>query len=101
LTASIILDENGNKVWADFDAYLVGKDQGLAQRARFEVMLFLQGLDSDFLERTPEAIAMREVEKDALESVTAKAKEKEAAEKVKKSAPKSKKGSKKKETSKS
>ena len=40
-------------------------------RARFEVMLYLQGLESDFLEKTPEAMAIREIE----EEVQAKATE--------------------------
>lgn len=100
LTSSIILNENGNRVWPDFDAYLVGKDQGLAQKARFEVMLFLQGLDSDFLERTPEAVAMKEVERDNLAAIVAKAAKEADAEageaESKKSPTKSKKGSSKK-----
>jgi hypothetical protein len=33
-------------------------------RARFEVMLYLQGLSPDFLEKTPEAMAIREIEEE-------------------------------------
>lgn len=65
LTSCIIRNDKGDKVWENFDAYLVEKEQGLAQKSRFEVMLYLQGLESDFLEKTPEAVAMREVEEDA------------------------------------
>lgn len=69
LTSCIIVDEEGNKVWNSFDEYLVEKEQGLAQQARFEVMVYLQGLDSNFLEQTPEAVAMREVEEENMEAV--------------------------------
>lgn len=69
LTSCIIVDSEGARVWEDFDAYLVGKEQGLAQKSRFEVMLFLQGLDSDFLEKTPEAVAMKEVQAEAEKAV--------------------------------
>lgn len=69
LTSRIIVKETGEKVWDTFDEYLVEKEQGLAQQARFEVMLYLQGLDSDFLDQTPEAVAMKEVEQEALEAV--------------------------------
>lgn len=64
LTSCIVQKENGDRVWEKYDDYLREKNQGLAMRARFEVMLYLQGLDSDFLDRTPEALAMREVEAD-------------------------------------
>ena len=83
LTSCIILNEDGKQVWEDFDSYLVEKQQGLAQKSRFEVMLFLQGLESDFLEKTPEAVAMREVEEAA-----AKAMAKTEADSKKETAPK-------------
>lgn len=66
LTYCMVVDGNNNKVWDSYDNYLNEKSQSLAMRARFEVMLYLQGLDSDFLEQTPEAIAMREVETDIM-----------------------------------
>lgn len=66
LTSCIVVNEHGERVWDSFDEYLVDKDQGLAQKARFEVMLYLQGLDSDFLEKTPEAIALKELEEEML-----------------------------------
>ena len=83
LTSRIIVKDKGEKTWNSFDEYLVEKEQGLAQKARFEVMLFLQGLDSDFLDQTPEAVAMKEIEKDALAAVVLEI-EKEAADEVKK-----------------
>lgn len=66
LTSSMIQDTEGNKIWDSYDNYLREKDQSLAVRARFEVMLFLQGLDSDFLDKTPEAVAMKEIEQDVV-----------------------------------
>jgi hypothetical protein len=66
LTSRIVVDKDGKKVWNSFDSYLTEKNNQLAMRARFEVMLFLQGLDSDFLDRTPEAMAMKEVEEDVI-----------------------------------
>lgn len=64
LTSCIIEKKDGSKVWSSSDDFLNEKNQALATRARFEVMLYLQGLDSDFLEKTPEAIAIKEVEED-------------------------------------
>jgi len=66
LTSAMVTTEDGKKVWDSYDVYLKEKSQALALRARFEVMLFLQGLDSNFLDQTPEAVAMREVEEDIL-----------------------------------
>jgi hypothetical protein len=71
LTATMVVTEDGSKVWESHDVYLKEKDQALAVRARFEVMLYLQGLSSDFLEQTPEAIAMREVEADIMDKAEA------------------------------
>jgi len=61
ITSRVIRKEDGSYVWETFNDYLDEKSQGLAQKARFEVMLYLQGLDSDFLDKTPEAVALKEV----------------------------------------
>lgn len=66
LTASMVVNEDESRVWESYDNYLGEKSQALALRARFEIMLYLQGLDSDFLEKTPEAMAMREIETDLI-----------------------------------
>jgi hypothetical protein len=71
LTSCIIQNEQGEKIWDKHDAYLKEKNQALAIRSRFEVMLFLQGLESDFLSQTPESVALKEIE----EGVMDKAKE--------------------------
>lgn len=66
ITSRIVQNEDGSRVWDSYDTYLIEKNQSLSVRARYEVMLFLQGLDSDFLDKTPEAVAMKEVEADIL-----------------------------------
>lgn len=71
LTSAMVTDADKNKVWSSYQAYLKEKSQAMALRARFEVMLYLQGLNSDFLDNTPEARAMREVEKDLLQQAEA------------------------------
>jgi len=65
LTCRIVQNADGTRVWDTPEDYFREENQGLALRARFEVMLFLQGLQSDFLEQTPEAVALREVEEEA------------------------------------
>ena len=86
----MVVDETGKRVWENLDLYLSEKEQGLAQQARFEVMLYLQGLSSDFLDQTPEAVAIREIEQETLEAIQAEirraAEEEEAAEEAKKTA---------------
>ena len=66
LTASILQNEDGTRVWEHYNDFLTTNDQSLSMKARYEVMLFLQGYESDFLDNTPEAIAMREVEADII-----------------------------------
>lgn len=66
LTFCLTQNDEGNKVWDSYDGYLLEKNNDLAIQARFEVMLYLQGLDSDFLEQTPEATAMREIEENSI-----------------------------------
>lgn len=77
LTSSIVQFENGDKVWDSYDTYLKENNQSLALRARFEVMLYLQGMESDFLDNTPEAIALKEVkeelQKNVIDAITEKA----------------------------
>jgi len=62
LTAHMIVDESGNRVWSGYEDYKTTDKPGLAIRARYEIMLYLQGYDSDFLEKIPEAIARKELE---------------------------------------
>lgn len=96
LTAHMVENEAGTKAWDSYDAYLIEKSQALALKARFEIMVYLQGLESNFLEQTPEAVAMKEIESDlinkaeealkvakALEEERKKAEEEEAEKKEK------------------
>ena len=78
LTSAMVVNEKDERVWDSYETYLKEKNQALAMRARFEVMLYLQGLDSDFLEQTPEARAMKEVEKDIMDKADAALKAAEA-----------------------
>jgi len=64
LASRMVQKENGERVWEEYSDFLTEKNQSFSMRARFEVMLYLQGLDSDFLEKTPEALAIREIEED-------------------------------------
>jgi len=81
LTSCMIQTEDGKRVWDSYNDFLKEKNQSLAIRSRFEVMLFLQGLDSDFLEQTPEAQAMREIESDIMRQAEEALKAVEAMEK--------------------
>jgi hypothetical protein len=109
LTSKMIENEDGSKVWDSYETFLKEKSQALALRARFEVMLYLQGLDSDFLDNTPEAMAMKEIEADVIKRAeeavkTAQAMadelEKEEEKAVEKEKPKRKKPGRKKATDK-
>lgn len=66
LTAHMVENEDGTKRWECYEDYLKEKSQALALRARFEIMIYLQGLDSDFLSQVPEQVALREVEEDLI-----------------------------------
>jgi len=78
LTSCMVVDDKDARVWDNYDAYLTEKNQSMALKSRFEIMLYLQGLESDFLERTPEAQAMKEVETDILDKAAQAAKALEA-----------------------
>jgi len=101
LTSSMIVDAKDDRIWDDYESYLQENNQALALKSRFEIMLYLQGLESDFLEKTPEAQAMKEVENDILEKAAEAAKALEAVvEEEKKPAPKKRVTRKKKTTTK-
>ena len=86
LTSRMVERKDGSKLWDTYDHFLKERSQSLAVRARFEVMLYLQGLESNFLEQTPEAMAMQEVEdelkrkaSEAIEKLTKEQQESDAA----------------------
>jgi len=63
LTSRIIQKQDGIRVWKDFDTYRATDNTPLTVKSRFEVMLWLQGLESNFLEKTPEQETLRDVAK--------------------------------------
>lgn len=87
LTSCMVKKEDNSRVWDSYESFLTDRNNALPIKARFEVMLYLQGLESDFLDKTPEAQAMREVEsevmakaEEALNAAEAAKAEEEAAE---------------------
>jgi len=75
LTSRIIQHQDGSKIWPLFDDYLKETQTGLCIKSRFEVMLWLQGLDSNFLENSPEQAALREITQKRLEGALARVNE--------------------------
>lgn len=69
LTSCILQYSDGSRVWNTFDDFLKDKDRERTLKARYEVMLYLQGYESDFLSKTPEAKAMREVQDEMLKEL--------------------------------
>lgn len=61
LTSVSVRDADGKLVWDTYDDFIAEKNQGLALKARFEVLLWLQGLDADFLDKTPENKVLRDL----------------------------------------
>ncbi len=66
LTSRIVQEKDGSHLWKDFDSYQNEENSTLSIKARFEVMLWIQGLDSNFLENTPEQSALRAIAQDRL-----------------------------------
>ncbi len=61
LTSVVVQGEDANLVWDSHEEFVAEANQGLALKARFEVLLWLQGLDADFLDKTPENEVLREI----------------------------------------
>lgn len=70
LTSVVVQDDTETNVWSSYEDFVVEKNQGFALKSRFEVLLWLQGLDADFLDKTPENTVLREL---ALQKVEAEA----------------------------
>lgn len=67
LTSRIVEKKDGSNAWKDYNAYRNEENTALAIKARFEVMLWMQGLESNFLENTPERSVLREIAQTRLE----------------------------------
>ena len=61
LTSAVIQNKDGSRYWKSFDDYKVEKQLVVQTKARFEVMLWLEGVESDFLDKAPENLVMREL----------------------------------------
>lgn len=69
LTSCMVHDKEGKRIWSSYSDYLDDADKALSFKSRFEVMLYMQGLPTDFLDNTPERIVMREVQEEMLEEI--------------------------------
>lgn len=74
LTSRLIEKKERVKFWKDYDAYRNEENTALAIKSRFEVMLWMQGLDSNFLENTPEQSMLRKISQARVERATTVAK---------------------------
>jgi len=72
LTSRIVEKPDGNDVWGDYEEYRLDENTAFTVRARFEVMLWMQGLESNFLENTPEQKTLRSIALTQLEEEAAK-----------------------------
>jgi hypothetical protein len=61
LTSAILQTEDGTLVWSEYDSFVAEASQRLAIKSRYEVMLWLEGLEQNFLENSPEDVVMREL----------------------------------------
>lgn len=61
LTSTAVQAEDKTPVWASFDEFIGEENQRLLLKSRFEVLLWMQGLDADFLEKTPENLVIKEL----------------------------------------
>lgn len=61
LTSAVIQDKDGKRIWPTYEDYKTEKDLAVQTKARFEVMLWLEGVESDFLDRAPENVVIREL----------------------------------------
>lgn len=69
LTSRIIEKRDGSKIWEAFEDYKQEENTALCVKSRFEVMLWMQGLGSDFLENTPEQQVLRTIAQERLDKV--------------------------------
>jgi len=88
LTSRIIQKKDRTPLWKSYEDYQKDDNVALAVKARFEVMLWMQGLESNFLENTPEQVALRQIAQARLDRIVAEQKkeneEVEALEEAKK-----------------
>ncbi len=61
LTSVVVQMEDGTPVWDSYDDFIAEPNQRFSIKARFEVLLWMQGLEPDFLEKTPENMVLSEI----------------------------------------
>jgi hypothetical protein len=71
LSSRMIEDKEEKNLWETYEDFCAETDQALTLACRFQVMVYLQGMQPDFLETTPEAVAMREIEQELVEMAKA------------------------------
>lgn len=62
ITSMCVRDEKGVPVWKTYEDFLTEPNQGLALKARYNVLLLLQGVAADFLDNTPERQLMKQAD---------------------------------------
>jgi hypothetical protein len=70
LVSNMLEYKDGSKVWpgdsrknqTPYEQYIAENNRQLTLKAKYEVMLWMQGLDSDFFSKTPETLALKELE---------------------------------------
>jgi hypothetical protein len=67
LTYRIVQTKDGSRLWEDFESFQSEENSTLVVKARFEVMLWIQGLESNFMETTPEQTALRAIAQSRLD----------------------------------
>jgi len=80
LTSRIIQKKDGSRLWEDFEAFRTEANTSLCVKCRLEVMLWLQGLESNFLEHTPEQEALRNIAQKRLDEALSNFREEEVQE---------------------
>jgi hypothetical protein len=68
LTSRVIQNKDGSRVWEEFDSFRDEEETALTVKSRFEVMLWLQGLESNFMENSLEQKTLREVAQHRLDA---------------------------------
>jgi len=67
LTSHIVQHKDGTRLWDSYEDFKKEPDIAVQAKARFEVLLWFQGLESDFLDKTPENLVLKEMLDEALE----------------------------------
>lgn len=81
LTSRIVQKKDRSPFWKSYEDYQKDDNVPFAVKARFEVMIWLQGLESNFMENTPEQVELRKIAQRRLEQAVKNSREQEKKEK--------------------